>query len=191
MMQNVLSSVKDICTISNGITIARIAMIPSLVRALQLQQWGIALILFSIGAVSDVADGFLARLLNQQTLLGAILDPIADKLLLGACYITWIYYSNHFFTLPNWFYGTIFLKEIILLIGAAFALISYSVPIKPTILGKAAMFLQSIFVGSLLLSAYLNYKVPQAVNVFAGVIVLCTVCALLEYMYIAYKQIGF
>lgn len=190
MINTLYKLFKNSFTISNGITVARIAMIPSLINAMRLNNWGVASMIFSIAAISDIADGFLARLLNQQSVLGAILDPLADKLLLASCYVTFIYYPNTFFALPDWFYAAVFGKEIILLGGAAYMLIYYSIEIKPTTLGKIAMLLQSIFVGGLLVSAYFDYRMPQEVSFLAVVVVICMIAALIEYIDIATKQVG-
>jgi len=74
-------------TIPNILTFARIALIPVLVLLLFLDgaaaRWW-ALALFIAMSLTDFFDGWLARKLNQQSALGALIDPIADKVLLVA-----------------------------------------------------------------------------------------------------------
>tara|TARA_A100001037_G_scaffold207867_1_gene186216 strand:- start:229 stop:846 length:618 start_codon:yes stop_codon:yes gene_type:complete len=70
-----------------GLTLFRIAAIPGIVALLFLENnigRYLACTLFGIAAITDFFDGFLARALNQQSLLGQFLDPIADKLLVAA-----------------------------------------------------------------------------------------------------------
>jgi CDP-diacylglycerol--glycerol-3-phosphate 3-phosphatidyltransferase len=74
-------------SLPNQLTLARIAAVPVICLLLVLGwdwlRW-IALILYVIAAVTDWLDGFLARTMNQSSDLGKMLDPIADKLLVGA-----------------------------------------------------------------------------------------------------------
>jgi CDP-diacylglycerol--glycerol-3-phosphate 3-phosphatidyltransferase len=74
----------------NAITVGRIAATP-LIAALPLaNSWGLrltAFILFTIAAVTDYVDGYLARSRKEETDLGRLLDPLADKLLLVATLI--------------------------------------------------------------------------------------------------------
>jgi CDP-diacylglycerol--glycerol-3-phosphate 3-phosphatidyltransferase len=78
-------------SLPNQLTLARIAAIPVicllLVMGWDWLRW-IALVLYVIAAVTDWLDGFLARTMNQQSDLGRMLDPIADKLLVGALLVT-------------------------------------------------------------------------------------------------------
>ena len=78
-------------TLPNQLTLARIAAIAVICLLLVLGwdwlRW-IALVLYVIAAVTDWFDGFLARTMNQQSDLGKMLDPIADKLLVGALLVT-------------------------------------------------------------------------------------------------------
>lgn len=79
----------------NRITISRILLVaPFVVCLLHLQDaiWGtwaryMALVIFGVMAISDGLDGYLARRLDQQTRLGAYLDPIADKILITCAMI--------------------------------------------------------------------------------------------------------
>ena len=76
-------------TTANKITIARILLVPVFVVELlnytgsgrEIHRW-IALAVFLIAAIGDGVDGFVARRFNQKTEMGALLDPLADKLLL-------------------------------------------------------------------------------------------------------------
>jgi len=74
-------------TIPNFVTFARIALIPVLVTLLFLDSAGLrwwAFGLFTALAFTDYLDGYLARKLNQKSELGALIDPIADKILVAA-----------------------------------------------------------------------------------------------------------
>lgn len=71
------------------------ALIPVFASLLYYGYTGTALILFVIAGVSDGVDGFVARRLKQETELGTILDPIADKLLMTTAFVI--------LTLPNIF----------------------------------------------------------------------------------------
>lgn len=75
----------------NVLTYARIAAVPALVACLMLVEgdagrWA-AFWLFVVAAITDWLDGYLARRLEQQSTLGRMLDPIADKLIVGAALI--------------------------------------------------------------------------------------------------------
>ena len=74
----------------NAVTGLRIVMVPVLVGAFFIEgQTGLWLgfAVFAAAALSDFFDGWLARRLDQHSLLGRILDPIADKLLVAAALI--------------------------------------------------------------------------------------------------------
>jgi len=78
--------VGTIYTIPNCLTFFRIAaVVPMMGLVLVGTNWamGAALVLFALAALSDFLDGWLARRLNQYSDLGRILDPIADKIIVG------------------------------------------------------------------------------------------------------------
>jgi len=74
-------------TVANFLTILRLMLIPVFVTALYYQRFTWALGVFLIAAFTDALDGLVARSFNQKTQLGAILDPMADKLLLVTAFI--------------------------------------------------------------------------------------------------------
>src|SRR5262245_64044924 len=71
----------------NFLTLIRILTIPFFLVYLSYHRYAEALIIFIIGGVTDFLDGLAARLMNQQTALGAYLEPIADKLLVMKSFI--------------------------------------------------------------------------------------------------------
>jgi cardiolipin synthase len=75
-------------SIPNFISLARLLTVPIIVWLMLEGQWFWAFLLFCASGVSDAVDGFLAKKFNMQTRLGRFLDPIADKSLLVAIYIT-------------------------------------------------------------------------------------------------------
>lgn len=76
-----------IWTIPNILTIIRILLTPVFVMAYTSENFNLAWILFAIAGLTDALDGFLARIWNQRTELGAMLDPLADKALLVTSFI--------------------------------------------------------------------------------------------------------
>jgi cardiolipin synthase (CMP-forming) len=74
-------------TIPNILTLSRVALIPVVILMLfaddPLMRWW-SFGLFTVLAVTDYFDGYLARALNQSSALGALMDPIADKVLVAA-----------------------------------------------------------------------------------------------------------
>jgi CDP-diacylglycerol--glycerol-3-phosphate 3-phosphatidyltransferase len=75
-------------SLPNILTMSRIAVIPILLTLIWIGsdhlRW-VALGVYSLACVTDYLDGYLARTLNHQSAMGRLFDPIADKLLVGAC----------------------------------------------------------------------------------------------------------
>src|SRR5438445_9670598 len=72
----------------NQLTLLRLIIIPFIIINIVDERFGWALGLFVLAGISDALDGLLARLLEQKTLLGQYLDPVADKLLLSTMFLT-------------------------------------------------------------------------------------------------------
>lgn len=124
-------------TISNILTGSRIVLTPFVVNSLLRHSWGSALAFFCFAGFSDLLDGFIARLLNEPTSLGAILDPIADKVLV-VCTLAAFLASSPNLLLPSWFVIVIAIREAILLVGGALLFwLKPSIQIKPSLFGKA------------------------------------------------------
>jgi len=79
----------EIWNVPNTLTLFRIFLVPILVVVL-LTKFSdfLGLAIFLLAAITDYFDGYFARRLNRTTRLGALLDPIADKLLMSAAFIS-------------------------------------------------------------------------------------------------------
>lgn len=81
----------EIVNLPNSLTLFRIFLVPFLVVVLLTKFQGkeyVGLGIFLLAAVTDFFDGYIARRRNQITRLGTLLDPIADKLLMSAAFIS-------------------------------------------------------------------------------------------------------
>jgi len=138
-------------TTANKITILRILLIPFfVVETLYYTKDGnevhrlLALLSFAIAAICDGVDGYVARRYNQRSELGAILDPLADKLLLVSGVVVLSFdHSPYLESVPLWLTGTIIGRDVLILIGMlVIQLMVGSVKVRPRIIGKIATVLQ-------------------------------------------------
>jgi cardiolipin synthase (CMP-forming) len=140
-------------TTANKVTILRMLLIPFfVVEALYYVKTGkegfrlAAILAFGIAAICAGVDGYIARHYNQRSELGAVLDPLADKLLLVSGIILFTFDNHPYFgTIPLWLTGTIIGRDLLLLIGWAVIHSTVGkVKVRPRILGKIATVLQMI-----------------------------------------------
>lgn len=142
-------------TFANKITICRIVLVPFFIAALfyyspekeYLRYLALGIFLFAV--ISDVIDGYIARTRHQKTKAGAILDPLADKILLMSAFIC-LYKIGVFLEairLPMWLVLAVISRDVILLLGAMIMhLLHIDFPIDPTRWGKATTFFQIVCV---------------------------------------------
>jgi CDP-diacylglycerol--glycerol-3-phosphate 3-phosphatidyltransferase len=146
-------------TTANKITIVRILLIPFFVVAvLYYMKTGnevdrlMAILAFAVAAICDGVDGYVARRYNQRSELGAILDPLADKLLLISGIILFSFTSPHLRSIPLWLTGTIIGRDILVVIGLVVIHITVGkVRVQTRFLGKVATVLQMLCLGWILL----------------------------------------
>lgn len=138
-------------TAPNQITLLRLIFVPFIVITLTDGNYGWALVLFVIAGISDGLDGLLARMLNQRTVLGQYLDPIADKLLLSTLFLV----LSIMHKIPWKFTVLVFSRDLIILITCAvlFAATSYR-DFRPSIYGKLNTGFQVCALFFVLLNSY-------------------------------------
>ncbi|PWB81454.1 MAG: CDP-diacylglycerol--glycerol-3-phosphate 3-phosphatidyltransferase [Candidatus Methylomirabilota bacterium] len=99
--------------LANSLTILRIFMTPVISILLVYKWWRVGLAIFLLAGVTDALDGFIARSRAQRTELGTILDPLADKLLLSATFVTLVYLHQ----IPQWLFIIVVSRDVILIGG--------------------------------------------------------------------------
>jgi cardiolipin synthase len=138
-------------TTANKITILRILLIPFfVVEVLYYGQNGnevhrlLAIVSFAVAAICDGVDGYVARRYNQRSELGAILDPLADKLLLVSGVVVLSFdHSPYLKSVPLWLTVTIIGRDILILAGMlVIHLMVGKVKVRARIIGKVATVLQ-------------------------------------------------
>lgn len=153
-------------TVANFLTILRLILIPVFVTALFYQRFGWALSIFLFAAITDGLDGLVARSLNQKTQLGAILDPMADKLLLVTAFIV---LSLPRFTfsdpIPFWVTITVISRDAFIVLGAlVINMVTGFSQFRPSFLGKINTIVQIIqivvFLGANAFNLHSEYLMP-------------------------------
>ncbi|HZS72660.1 MAG TPA: CDP-diacylglycerol--glycerol-3-phosphate 3-phosphatidyltransferase [Candidatus Acidoferrum sp.] len=144
----------------NSLTLLRIFFVPLLIVVLltrspnveafgfpmHFEFWGVLILLTA--AATDWADGFFARRRSQETTLGILLDPIADKLLISAAFISLVDMQ----LVPAWMVVIIIGREFMVL-GLRNIASAEGVTIKASLLGKTKMILQVCAVAVLIAAA--------------------------------------
>lgn len=125
--------------IPNLISFLRILLVAPTVYYLLNQDYRVALLLFLIAGISDGVDGILARRFRWQTRLGAMLDPIGDKLLLVSSFLV-LGWLGH---LPVLLVVLVLLRDVVIVTGAVlYHLLIEEVPIQPVMISKINTALQ-------------------------------------------------
>ena len=124
---------------ANEITILRIVFAPIFGILVVDRHYLAALLVLGAAAVSDFADGFVARAFHQQTPLGVALDPIADKILMTTAFLVLSFCG----ALPWWLTIVVITRDVgILLTAGAISLVAGYRPFPPSVLGKASTTVQ-------------------------------------------------
>jgi cardiolipin synthase len=136
--------------IANGLTALRVVLIPLFAHLLISGKEPEALIVFAVCGASDALDGVLARWLRQRTLVGAYLDPLADKLLMATAFVVMAYLR----ILPNWIAILVISRDVFILVGVSlYLLLLGDTGVRPTVLSKANTVVQILTVTCFLASA--------------------------------------
>ena len=151
----------------NRISIFRLLLVPAIVGSLLYYHPGrdwlrfVALGLFGVGMASDALDGYLARVHHQQTQLGTLLDPLADKCLILSTLISCSIIRGlpDGVRIPAWFNLIVISRDALLVSGAIMLFfIRGHWSVRPSRLGKVTTVLQMLVVPTVLLG--LPWKLP-------------------------------
>lgn len=153
-----------IVTVPNLLTIFRMVLIPVFVSLLFYQRFIWALAVFVIAGITDGLDGLFARRFGQQSQLGTVLDPIADKLLLVTAFIVLSMRSvfpepvpGHL-PVPFWVTVAVISRDVFIVVGAAAINIMTGFRgFRPSWLGKLNTTVQIIAIAAIIFAASFPY----------------------------------
>ncbi len=129
--------------IPNLITALRFLMVPPTLLLLLDERYSLALLIFAIAGISDGVDGFLAKHYGWTSRLGAIMDPLADKLLLGSTFIVLAWLGD----LPVWLVAAIIIRDTVIVAGGlAYHFLIGHYEMAPSLISKLTTFSQIMLV---------------------------------------------
>ncbi len=163
----------------NAISLFRIALIVPLILFIADGQYAWALGLFFVAGFSDGLDGFLARRFNWHTRLGALLDPVADKLLMAGTYVTLAWTG----LIPEWLAAVVVLRDLVIIGGAtAYNFLIAPVQGEPTRISKLNTALELTLVVAVLGAAAFGWPPPIAVTVLGAGVLVTVVISGMDYV---------
>ena len=129
--------------IPNVISSIRILLVAPIAVALVRHQLAAAIVLFGVAALSDAADGFLAKRYGWQSELGAVLDPAADKLLLATVFVALAYLG----LVPLWLMAAAVARDAIIVLGALlYRYLIGPLVARPSVVSKFNTLCQAAFI---------------------------------------------
>jgi cardiolipin synthase len=173
-------------TIPNLITLFRILLTPLFIIFLIQGNYRKALGVFILAGVSDLADGLIARTWQQKSRLGSYLDPLADKILMSASFVTLAIYKQ----IPPWLTVVVLSRDVALAMGVVvFRLADIPLVVRPSLAGKWTTTFQLITVGFVLLNKIWRFP-PLVLPVFFWITCILTTVSGLQYFYRGIKQMN-
>lgn len=147
--------------VPNLLSAGRLVLAPYIFWLMWHGRYGAVLVLFFLSGISDGIDGWIARKWHAQSRLGAMLDPIGDKLLLSGSFLT-LALSG---AMAKWLAALVLGRDVVILLFAGGVLLfaKRKAEFPPTWWGKCSTFAQVSYVLALVghLAGYLPVEVPE------------------------------
>ena len=149
------SIIRQFLSVPNQLTMFRLLLLPFILIAMIYRRHDIALGLFLLAVITDVIDGIIARRLDQQTMLGEYLDPIADKLLLSSAFIVQALIG----AIPWWLTILVLSRDLIIISTVLVVMLATEIrDFPPSAFGKANTVVQAATISTVVL-----YNASEAV----------------------------
>lgn len=151
-----------VVTVPNLLTFMRMALIPAFASLLFYGYSGWALVVFVVAGFSDGLDGFIARRFGQESELGTIIDPIADKLLMTTAFVILtlpdIFPPVKHLPVPFWVTAGVIGRDVLIVtVAVAINVMTGFRGFRPSWLGKASTTVQVFAVALILVAAVFGY----------------------------------
>ncbi len=163
----------------NFICVLRMLLVVPIVQALTRGEYGWALAIFIVAAVSDGVDGFLAKTFGWTSALGKVLDPLADKLLLVAVFLMCAWLG-----LVPWWIAAVAIARDLAIGGGALIFRLWFGPLhgKPTVLSKLNTAVQILYLLSAMLFAAAGLPPREVLEALAILTLLTTLSSGADYL---------
>lgn len=166
-------------TIANIITIFRLLTVPVIVYSAITGLYQFAFWLFILSGVSDAVDGFIAKHFDQQSELGAYLDPIADKALLASLFVTLAIQE----LIPVWLTVLVVSRDLFILAGVGVAaLMGNPIDIDPLRVSKFNTAGQIILVGGVLATIAWDLQTAPLILIGTALVAGLTAASAIAYL---------
>jgi cardiolipin synthase len=164
----------------NALTLLRMALVVPLAWFILDAHYRAALVLAAIAGLTDALDGLLAKRCGWQSWLGGILDPLADKLMLVACFVTLGIIDAH----PLWLTGLVVGRDVVIVAGAvAYHNFIGRIDAQPTLLSKLTTVVQIAYVLAQLVHLSTPVQMPAWLPPeLIWLVALCTVASGMQYV---------
>ncbi|MBT8084400.1 MAG: CDP-alcohol phosphatidyltransferase family protein [Woeseia sp.] len=163
----------------NAISILRIALVLPILWLLKEDKFVTALVLFILAAISDGIDGWLAKRFDWRTRLGALLDPIADKLLIAGVF-AFLILGDH---IPLWLGIMVIVRDVVIVGGAtAYNFLVRPVQGRPTRISKLNTALELLLVVFVLARAAFEWPPKISVTVLGAAVLVTVVVSGIDYV---------
>ena len=168
--------------VPNALKILRFILIPFILISLIQNDYMLAFVLLTFSGLTDILDGYIARKYNLITNFGKLVDPLADK----ATQITILATLAFKHIIPMWMIIVIFVKELLMIIGASF-LYGKELVVSSKWYGKLATVLFYIAIVMSLAIYYFNIKFKFDIYIYY-LALLFTIFSLCMYFHAFYSQ---
>ncbi len=164
--------------IPNILTVIRFILIPFIFITVISHHYLIGLIIFTISAITDILDGYIARKYNYITDIGKLIDPLADKL----TQISLLLALTILNILPWWILAVVFIKECIMIITASVLYSRKDVVVYSKWYGKLATILFYLAIICSLLINQFNINFSFRIDLYMYYLaILATIFSLIMY----------
>jgi len=163
----------------NAISVLRIVLVPPILILIFGDGFAAALLLFFVAGFSDGIDGYLAKRFNWHTRLGALLDPVADKLLVAGLFIALALTGQ----IPIWLAAVVIVRDVVIVSGAtAYNFIVRPVNGEPTSISKLNTVMQMLFLLFVLSRAAYGWPQEITITVLGAAVFVTVVISGVDYV---------
>ena len=164
----------------NAISLFRIALVPPILALLLNGRHDIALVLFFVAGFSDGLDGYLAKRFEWHSRSGALLDPIADKLLVAGTFVT-LSITGH---LPVWLAAIVILRDVVIVGGAmAYNFLVRPVEGEPTRISKLNTAIELLLVLFVISRAGFGWPDKITITMLGAAVLVTVVISGIDYVW--------